>query len=287
MCSTPLRLAVGWDRLGGESRERLAGLFRVCYWYFTGLGLLIVIGNLLGDTVSFAATRNGTFALLAGLGCLALARIGRLALAAGLLLGLYFFAATLGIALLGTVRAPALGVYALLVAAAGLMFGARAMVLAIGASSVAVAALVSLESTGRLPTPDYRVGVTQWVTATALFGCLGGLILMALGHLRRALERAEQALAERAAAETALRQANTELQAALASVKTLKGLLPVCSWCHKVREDEGYWREIESYVAAHSDATFTHGICPECRDLHFPGPKRCEKATEPKASPSR
>ncbi|HWR57442.1 MAG TPA: PAS domain-containing protein [Thermodesulfovibrionales bacterium] len=55
-----------------------------------------------------------------------------------------------------------------------------------------------------------------------------------------------------------------ELREALAKIKTLKGLIPVCAWCKKVRDDKGYWNEIETYVKNHSDADFTHGICPEC-----------------------
>jgi CheY-like chemotaxis protein len=60
-----------------------------------------------------------------------------------------------------------------------------------------------------------------------------------------------------------------ELQAALARVRVLSGLLPICAWCKKIRDDEGYWRELESYLAAHSDAQFSHGICPQCRQEHF------------------
>ena len=55
-----------------------------------------------------------------------------------------------------------------------------------------------------------------------------------------------------------------ELEDALAHVKTLRGLLPICAWCHKIRDDQNYWQSVESYVAAHSDARFSHGICPEC-----------------------
>ncbi len=55
-----------------------------------------------------------------------------------------------------------------------------------------------------------------------------------------------------------------ELQQALAKVNTLTGLLPICAWCKKVRDDEGYWKQIENYVEAHSTAEFTHGICPDC-----------------------
>ena len=55
-----------------------------------------------------------------------------------------------------------------------------------------------------------------------------------------------------------------QLQKAIAEVKTLSGLLPVCAWCKKVRDDQGYYHQIETYIAAHSGATFTHGICPDC-----------------------
>lgn len=61
-----------------------------------------------------------------------------------------------------------------------------------------------------------------------------------------------------------------ELQEALASVKTLKGLLPICANCKKIRNDKGYWEVVESYVMKHSDATFTHGLCPDCQKLLYP-----------------
>ncbi len=54
--------------------------------------------------------------------------------------------------------------------------------------------------------------------------------------------------------------------AALAKVKVLSGLLPICAWCKKVRDDKGYWNQLEVYVREHSDADFSHGICPECKD---------------------
>jgi PAS domain S-box-containing protein len=57
----------------------------------------------------------------------------------------------------------------------------------------------------------------------------------------------------------------TELQDALANVKTLKGLLPICAWCNKVKDDSGDWHPMEVYIKIHSDASFSHGICPECR----------------------
>ncbi len=55
-----------------------------------------------------------------------------------------------------------------------------------------------------------------------------------------------------------------ELQEALAKVKVLSGLLPICSVCKKVRDDEGYWQQVESYISDHSEAKFSHSFCPEC-----------------------
>jgi hypothetical protein len=50
----------------------------------------------------------------------------------------------------------------------------------------------------------------------------------------------------------------------MARVQVLSGLLPVCAWCRKVRDDAGYWAQIEQYISARSKLEFTHGICPEC-----------------------
>jgi len=60
------------------------------------------------------------------------------------------------------------------------------------------------------------------------------------------------------------------LHEALTSIKTLKGMLPICASCKKVRDDKGYWNQIEEYVSAHSDAEFSHGICPDCVRKLYP-----------------
>ncbi|MBI2431831.1 MAG: PAS domain S-box protein [Candidatus Hydrogenedentes bacterium] len=61
-----------------------------------------------------------------------------------------------------------------------------------------------------------------------------------------------------------------ELQAALAKVKQLSGLLPMCASCKRIRDFQGYWEEVEAYISEHSDAEFTHSICPECRERLYP-----------------
>jgi PAS domain S-box-containing protein len=65
-------------------------------------------------------------------------------------------------------------------------------------------------------------------------------------------------------AEDERKQLITELQDALANVKTLSGLLPICSYCKKIRNDEGYWQQLEAYIHQRSEAQFSHGVCPDC-----------------------
>jgi len=62
----------------------------------------------------------------------------------------------------------------------------------------------------------------------------------------------------------ALAQRVRELEEALSRVKTLQGLLPICSYCKKIRDDRNYWQQVEGYISDHSEAQFSHGICPEC-----------------------
>ena len=62
----------------------------------------------------------------------------------------------------------------------------------------------------------------------------------------------------------ALAQRVRELEEALSRVKTLQGLLPICSYCKKIRNDRNYWQQVEGYISDHSEAQFSHGICPEC-----------------------
>jgi len=61
-----------------------------------------------------------------------------------------------------------------------------------------------------------------------------------------------------------------DLVKALREVKTLSGMLPICAWCKKIRDDRGYWSQIESYITSRSGAQFSHSICPECRQKEFP-----------------
>lgn len=61
-----------------------------------------------------------------------------------------------------------------------------------------------------------------------------------------------------------------ELKKALEEIKTLSGFLPICASCKKIRDDQGYWKQIEVYISEHSEAEFSHGICPECAQKLYP-----------------
>jgi PAS domain S-box-containing protein len=100
-------------------------------------------------------------------------------------------------------------------------------------------------------------GARQWFanTTVSLRNSAGRLVGFA-GISRNVTERKNLEL-ER---EKLIRQ----LQDALGSVKTLTGLLPICAYCKKIRDDQGYWNQLEAYVALHSRANFSHGICPDC-----------------------
>jgi len=71
--------------------------------------------------------------------------------------------------------------------------------------------------------------------------------------------------------EMLLRRHNEKLSKALSEIKHLRGILPICAVCKKIRDDQGFWRQVEDYVHAHTDAQFSHGVCPDCMKKMYPG----------------
>jgi PAS domain S-box-containing protein len=76
-------------------------------------------------------------------------------------------------------------------------------------------------------------------------------------------------IAERKRAERERERLVEELQRLLGEVKTLTGLLPICAYCKKIRDDTGYWNKLEDYIGRHSTANFTHSVCPDCANHHY------------------
>ncbi len=86
------------------------------------------------------------------------------------------------------------------------------------------------------------------------------------GELQRAITIATARFADL----QELRRLNEQLQKALAEVKTLSGLLPMCCFCKRVRTDQGYWEQVDAYISARTPAKVSHGFCPDCARKHYP-----------------
>jgi len=100
------------------------------------------------------------------------------------------------------------------------------------------------------------------------------------GELKARIQAGERLLA----LQGTLASRVVELEAALTKVKQLTGLLPICSYCKKIRDDKDYWREVEVYVGSHSGAEFTHSICPTCFEKELRPvlePKRGKRPARP------
>lgn len=114
---------------------------------------------------------------------------------------------------------------------------------------------------------DFRIitqdGTERWIShiCLAVYNAAGDL----LG--RRATNRD---ITKRKRAEAERERVVRKLQDALAEVKRLSGLLPICASCKKIRDDKGYWQQIEAYIRDHSEAEFSHSICPECAEKLYP-----------------
>jgi PAS domain S-box-containing protein len=123
-------------------------------------------------------------------------------------------------------------------------------------------------SAGKTPPPlEHRIihkdGSTRWIRNTMV------PLYDDSGHMVSYYGVIED-ITERKRAEQDRETLITELKQALAKIKALSGLLPICSSCKKIRDDKGYWEQIEVYIRDHSDAEFSHSLCPECLKELYP-----------------
>ena len=94
--------------------------------------------------------------------------------------------------------------------------------------------------------------------------------IYSVNHTAKVIQCNIRDITERKRAEKEREKLILELSASLEKVKLLRGLLPICASCKKIRDDKGYWNQIESYIRDHSEAEFSHGICPECMKKLYP-----------------
>jgi len=161
--------------------------------------------------------------------------------------------------------APAFHMAGLVIRRRGL--GHRRFSVVIGAVIAALGSLVLVQGTFALLSPGYSL-----LQATALQQgtLLAAVVLHPALTMAFLMLNAARVEGDLAAAQTGLQSTIADLQRALAEVKTLKGLLPICARCKKVRDDAGYWTQIEVFVSDRSEAEFSHGICPDCARQLYP-----------------
>jgi PleD family two-component response regulator len=134
------------------------------------------------------------------------------------------------------------------------------------------------------------VYIILWTALTQKENIIRGLDAGADDYITKPFDRTELLARVRAGEriiqlEKSLRQKNKELSETLAQVKQLKGLLPICMFCKKIRNDENYWQKVEDYIGQHSEVDFSHGICPECYEKYYPKYVKRKKAQGNKVNP--
>jgi hypothetical protein len=163
---------------------------------------------------------------------------------------------------------------------AALRFGLKGATVAV-AIAVSFALWGMLHGEGPFAEPRFAVGIVFLYGYTASVAVTGLLLGAATTERRRSaeeLQRIGQDLDIRVRERTAdlqeelarRRRAQEELQNALHNVKTLSGLLPICASCKKIRDDGGYWTQVERYLTEHTQAQFSHGLCPDCFATLYP-----------------
>ncbi len=119
------------------------------------------------------------------------------------------------------------------------------------------------EDYGRITVCDF---VAQHTLETVIIFVLAiSILLMAVKYYFTNFALSKE-ISARKQAEAELKEHVEELNEALHEIKTLRGIIPICSKCKKIRDDAGYWNQLEKYFERHSDASFSHGLCPECSD---------------------
>jgi len=114
------------------------------------------------------------------------------------------------------------------------------------------------------------VGIIGLANKTSDFNENDAKMATGFGELAAIALQNSRNLDDRIAAEKQREKVIDDLNKALSKVKKLSGLLPICSHCKKIRDDKGYWTQIESYIRDHSEAEFSHGICKECAEKYYP-----------------
>ncbi len=122
-------------------------------------------------------------------------------------------------------------------------------------------------TSGTMVSSEYQAeGLNVGADGYIVKGLTNGEFLARIHSLVR-IKKAEDALREK---EQRQKKLIAKLRKALSEIRTLRGLIPICASCKKIRDDKGYWNQLEKYLIEHTEALFSHGICPECTEKLYP-----------------
>lgn len=133
------------------------------------------------------------------------------------------------------------------------------LLLAVGIATMAARRLITFLTLLSIPVPHHVVDYSFEVIGVlgSAMMLVGVILIKPIFSVLRNAEVEQRALAD-------------NLQEALNNIKILKGMLPICASCKKIRDDNGYWHQVESYISKYSDTQFSHGICPDCVKKLYP-----------------
>jgi hypothetical protein len=255
-----------------------ANLLQKLLWVASFLGLITVapsLYQLFSGGENESSSINILIAMFAILVICAFAPRLPFNVRAFVLILMFFVASMVGLLDFGMISAsrPYALVFVVLV---GLLYGWRFGLTAILIYVIFAVTIASLIVTDQLQVlPEYyefNTGFPAWRAYIMNFILTSTLTLLPVTFLISTLESLMRSLEEKVESRTAeLVTRNTDLEEALGTVKQLSGMLPICAVCKKVRDDQGYWQQVESYIGRHSEAQFSHGLCPDCSEEMYPG----------------
>jgi len=158
-------------------------------------------------------------------------------------------------------------IYAALITYWGVMGPPRVPFIVAGFCAFAFGSMVALDGLGIIPSlkidPHFNPSlVVKYIRVSVVIGLLF-IVAYISSFTASKLKQGRNQLRKR---NKKLEEKTIQLENALNEIKTLRGIVPICSHCKKIRDDKGYWNILESYIQKHSDASFSHGMCPECSD---------------------
>jgi HAMP domain-containing protein len=139
---------------------------------------------------------------------------------------------------------------------------------------------------------DYRIQVPvrsgdEVGTLAASFNSMASRVATAHAGLQENVRELQQEIQRRRRVESEREALIAELTGAMAEIRTLEGIIPICASCKKIRDDHGYWNQLETYIADHSRAHFSHGLCPDCLARYEQDMDLGNRQLDPSAAPRR